>query len=216
MRRAASKLAGALLLAAVGLAWPAAAEAPDMAARLVAAALDRTKAAVVYDPTYFRIPYPMGDVPADKGVCTDEVIRSYRALGVDLQRLVHEDMARAFAKYPRRWGLARTDTNIDHRRVPNLRVFFSRHGVSLPVSSRAADYRAGDIVTWDLLGDAADFSSLADGRLPHIGILTDQRSADGARPLVVHNIGQGPRLEDILFRYKITGHYRYLPETAGR
>jgi uncharacterized protein YijF (DUF1287 family) len=175
---------------------PAAAVTADA---LAAAAIERTGHKVVYDPAYRSIGYPMGDVPAEIGVCTDEVIRAYRAVGVDLQQLVHEDMRVAFAAYPRQWGLSRPDPNIDHRRVPNLQVFFTRHGTSVPVSTRADDYRAGDIVTWDL-----------GGNVPHIGIVTSRRSADGARPMIVHNIGAGPKLEDMMFAYAITGHYRYL------
>ncbi|HYN86643.1 MAG TPA: DUF1287 domain-containing protein [Pyrinomonadaceae bacterium] len=172
--------------------------------RLVEAALERTKHQVRYDPTYFRIPYPGGDVPAEVGVCTDEVIRSYRRLGIDLQREVHEDMRSNFRLYPRNWGLKRPDTNIDHRRVPNLRVFFSRKGESLPVTARAADYRPGDIVTWDL-----------GGGLTHIGIVVGVRSGrDPERFQIVHNIGAGPKLEDVLFEWEITGHYRYTGRPA--
>lgn len=199
------------LSATLSVVAEARAEPTGLALRLSAAALERTKVSVTYDAAYVRIPYPLGDVPSDTGVCTDEVIRSYRALGIDLQQLVHEDMKRAFAKYPQEWGLRRPDRNIDHRRVPNLRVFFSRKGAALPISDKAADYAAGDLVTWDLTGDATDFSGGADGRLPHIGIVTEKRTPDGVRPLIVHNIGRGPQLEDILFSYRITGHYRYLP-----
>jgi uncharacterized protein YijF (DUF1287 family) len=136
------------------------------------------------------------------GVCTDVVIRSYRALGIDLQVLVHQDMAANFSAYPskRIWGLTRPDPNIDHRRVPNLQVFFKRHGQTLAVSDRAEAYKPGDVVTWMLPGN-----------LPHIGIVTDEIAPATKRPLVVHNIGQGPRLEDVLFAYPVTGHYRYLP-----
>ncbi len=144
------------------------------------------------------IGYPGGDVPPEIGVCTDVVIRAYRALGIDLQRRVHEDMRGAFDRYPQRWGLHRPDPNIDHRRVPNLRVFFRRHGMEFPVTDVASNYVAGDLVTW-IVGDS----------LPHIGIVVDRRSPDGKRPLVVHNIGAGPKLEDVLFAYPITGHYRY-------
>lgn len=169
--------------------------------KLVAAALERTRHRVTYTGAYRRIPYPRGDVPAATGVCTDVVIRAYRAaFGVDLQQRVHEDMQRSFATYPKVWGLTRPDPNIDHRRVPNLRVFFTRHGTTLPVSRRPGDYRPGDLVTWNV-----------NGRLPHIGIVTDRRSADGLRPMIVHNIGAGPQLEDMLFDYPITGRYRYLP-----
>lgn len=168
--------------------------------KLSAAAIERTRHAVRYDPKYVQIPYPGGDVPADTGVCTDEVIRSYRALGIDLQKEVHEDIAANFSAYPNhvRWMQSSPDTNIDHRRVPNLRVFFSRKGVSLPVSARAEDYRPGDLVTWDL-----------GGGVPHIGIVVDRKSAPDGRFMVLHNIGQGPRMEDVLFLWKITGHYRY-------
>lgn len=164
--------------------------------RLSAAAMERLSHRVVYDPAYLRIPYPMGDVPATQGVCTDEIVRAYRTLGIDLQRLVHEDMKANFALYPRRWGLPRPDTNIDHRRVPNLAVFFARKGKKLAVTQQGEDYRTGDIVTWMLPGN-----------LPHIGIATERRSADGKRPLIVHNIGRGPQLEDMLFSYPITGRF---------
>ena len=173
-------------------------------AGLVEAALERTKAIVKYDGRYYPIPYPNGDVPSDIGVCTDVVIRSYRAVGVDLQRLVHEDMTANFSAYPsqRIWGLRTTDTNIDHRRVPNLQRFFTRHGQSLVVSERSQDYLAGDIVTWMLPGN-----------LPHIGIVSDKQNPARDTLMVVHNIGAGPVLEDMLFDYPITGHYRYyLPE----
>jgi uncharacterized protein YijF (DUF1287 family) len=167
--------------------------------RLVEAAVERTSRVVRYDPTYFQISYPGGDVPAEVGVCTDEVIRSYRAVGVDLQREVHEDMAANFGAYPRKWGLKKTDTNIDHRRVPNLMVFFEREGAGLPVTREARDYRPGDVVTWDL-----------GGGLTHIGIVVNVPSeADESRMQIVHNIGAGPKMEDVLFNWKITGHYRY-------
>jgi len=165
---------------------------------LAAAATARTAIRVTYDGSYRRLEYPGGDVPAHLGVCTDVVIRSYRAVGIDLQKEVHQDMTRAFPAYPALWGLERPDSNIDHRRVPNLRVFFERHGVQLAASSDAADYLPGDIVTWVLSGN-----------LPHIGIVADARSRDGRRPLVVHNIGRGPVSDDSLFAFRITGHYRY-------
>jgi uncharacterized protein len=166
---------------------------------LVAAAVERTHRTVRYDPAYVRIPYPGGDVPADTGVCTDEVIRSYRAVSVDLQKEVHEDMERNFSAYPRkwRWLLGHTDPNIDQRRVPNLIVFFRRHGETLPITTLAGDYRPGDLVTWDL-----------GGGVPHIGIVVDRKGAD-QRYMIVHNIGRGPQMEDVLFNWKITGHFRY-------
>jgi uncharacterized protein YijF (DUF1287 family) len=167
---------------------------------LVVAAIERTNHRVRYVSEYVRIPYPGGDVPADTGVCTDEIIRSYRAVGVDLQKEVHEDMVKNFAAYPnqRRWLLAHPDSNIDHRRVPNLMVFFERKGAALPISNRAEDYAPGDLVTWDL------------GRnVPHIGIVVDQKARGSGRYMVEHNIGEGPKMEDVLFNWKITGHYRY-------
>lgn len=148
-----------------------------------------------------KLTYPGGDIPRDRGVCTDVVIRAYRdAFGIDLQKEVHEDMSAHFSLYPTRWGLARPDSSIDHRRVLNLRVYLKRHGAELPVSAAASDYRPGDLVTQEL-----------PGHLPHIAIVSDERSHDGARPLVIHNIGQGTRIEDTLFAYKITGHYRFAP-----
>jgi uncharacterized protein len=169
--------------------------------KLNAAAIERTHHTVRYEPAYVRIPYPGGDVPADTGVCTDEIIRIYRAVGIDLQKEVHEDMVQNFAAYPnqRRWGLAHTDTNIDHRRVPNLIVFFRRKGISLPITDRAEDFSSGDLVTWDL-----------GGGVPHIGIVVDALSPNSGRHLIVHNIGAGPKMEDVVFHWKITGHFRYL------
>ena len=170
--------------------------------KLVTAALERTQQQVRYDGRYLRIAYPNGDVPADIGVCTDVVIRNYRALGIDLQQLVHEDMRADFELYPskRIWGLTRPDSNIDHRRVPNLQTFFSRHGTPLAISRQGSAYQPGDLVTWMLPGN-----------LPHIGIVVNKRSDDGQRPLIVHNIGAGPVLADMLFDYNITGHYRFHP-----
>lgn len=172
----------------------------DQAAELVAAALERTQHQVTYNGAYFQIPYPNGDVPREYGVCTDVVIRSYRKLGIDLQQLIHEDMRDNFALYPARriWNQTRTDRNIDHRRVPNMQTFFTRHGTALPVTRAGRDYQPGDLVTWMLPGN-----------LPHIGIVVDQYSVDGERPLIVHNIGAGPKLEDVLFRYPVTGRYRF-------
>lgn len=165
--------------------------------RLVAAAIERTRHRVRYDGAYHSINYPGGDVPAHIGVCTDVVIRAYRGVGVDLQVLVHEDMKAAFRAYPRNWGLSRPDSNIDHRRVPNLQTFFRRAGAELPVSDEPAAYAPGDLVTW-----------MVSGNLPHIGIVTDRRAPSG-NPLIAHNIGRGPVLEDMLFEYPITGRYRF-------
>src|SRR6266550_3439420 len=174
--------------------------------KLVAAAEERTSHTVRYDSAYVRIPYPGGDVPADTGVCTDEIIRSYRAVGVDLQQQVHEDMVQNFTAYPnkRRWLLAHPDSNIDHRRVPNLMVFFQRKGESLPVTDHPQDYSPGDLVTWDL-----------GGNVPHIGIVVDQKARWTGRYMIVHNIGEGPKMEDVLFNWKITGHYRYFGPEAS-
>ena len=163
---------------------------------LVAAAIERTRHQVRYVSDYVRIAYPGGDVPADTGVCTDEIIRIYRSLGIDLQKEVHEDMVRNFELYPHKWQ-RRPDPNIDHRRVPNLMVFFTRKGASLPATFRPADYEPGDLVTWDL-----------GGGITHIGMVVDRKVRDG-RYLIVHNIGRGPQMEDVLFNWQIIGHYRY-------
>ena len=168
--------------------------------RALDAAIAQTKNRVRYDGSYRRIPYPGGDVPAEIGVCTDVIIRAFRAAGVDLQKLVHEDMRREFRAYPKLWGLPRPDPNIDHRRVPNLQTFFRRRGTELRRTDDPRDYAAGDVVTWMLPGN-----------LPHIGLVTARRTTDG-RPLIVHNIGNGPEIEDMLQRFPITGHFRYRGE----
>jgi uncharacterized protein YijF (DUF1287 family) len=165
---------------------------------LSSAALTLTNDRVVYDPSYFSIDYPNGDVPAGKGVCTDVVIRAYRKMGIDLQQKVHEDMKANFSIYPQNWKLTKPDKNIDHRRVPNLMTFFSRFGEELSISQNAADYKPGDIVCWNL-----------GGAITHIGVVVNKKSADGRRFLIVHNIGGGQVMEDVLFSYKIIGHYRY-------
>ncbi len=170
----------------------------DFYGKLSSAALELTKQAVVYDPGYFQINYPNGDVPSDKGVCTDVIIRAYRKLGIDLQKEVHEDMTSNFSKYPKSWKLTHTDKNIDHRRVPNLMVFFTRHGRVKPISKNTEDYSPGDIVCWNL-----------GGGITHIGLVVDKKSADQKRYLIVHNIGGGQVIADCLFEYKIIGHYRY-------
>ncbi len=151
-----------------------------------------------YDGSYRTLAYPLGDVPQETGVCTDVVIRALRQQGIDLQQLVHEDMARHFSAYPKKWGLKRTDRNIDHRRVPNLETWFARHGKSLSLTDPDS-FQPGDIVTWRLPGD-----------LPHIGIVSDRRAADGT-PLIIHNIGRGTQEENILNQYPRTAHYRYQP-----
>lgn len=166
--------------------------------RLADSTLMLTKQRVQYDPAYFRIDYPNGDVPSNKGVCTDVVIRAYRKLGIDLQQEVHVDMAANFEEYPKNWGLSKPDKNIDHRRVPNLMRFFARHGTVKGTSTNPDDYQPGDIVCWNL-----------GGGVTHIGIVVKGKSGDGKRHLIVHNIGAGQVLADCLFSYKIIGHYRY-------
>ncbi|KAB8044300.1 DUF1287 domain-containing protein [Janthinobacterium aquaticum] len=168
---------------------------------LVAAARSQVGVTLSYDPRYERLTYPGGDVPPERGVCTDVVVRAYRKLGADLQVLVHEDMKKSWAVYQKngRWQMKAPDRNIDHRRVPNLATFFGRHGSSLPPSKAPHDYRPGDIVTW-----------LLPGNLTHIGIVSDKQTSSGV-PLIIHNIGAGTREEDILFGYAVTGHYRWQP-----
>lgn len=161
-------------------------------------AMELTEKKVIYDPSYFSIEYPNGDIPEGKGVCTDVIIRAYRKIGVDLQKLVHDDMKANFDKYPKNWGLRATDKNIDHRRVPNLMTFFKRMGAQLPITTNSNDYKPGNIVAWSLSGG-----------MTHIGIVVDKKSQDGKRPLIVHNIGAGQVIEDCLFDFKIIGHYDY-------
>ncbi|MEX1347721.1 MAG: DUF1287 domain-containing protein [Desulfobacterales bacterium] len=173
-------------------------EPTDFSKNLSQAAIERTQHTVRYDERYRKISYPNGDVPDYIGVCTDVVIRSYRKLGIDLQKDIHEDMRHHFDKYPKLWGLSKPDPNIDHRRVPNMQTLFKRKGVLLPITKNPNDYVAGDIVTWMLAGN-----------LPHIGIVIGSRSEDNRKPLIVHNVGSGVVAEDILFDYQITGHYRY-------
>lgn len=172
---------------------------------LVAAARSQVGVTLRYDPRYERLAYPGGDVPLERGVCTDVVVRAYRQLGQDLQLLVHEDMRKAWDVYQRqgRWQMKGPDRNIDHRRVPNLGTYFARHGTSLSPSKEAGAYRAGDIVTWRLQGN-----------LTHIGIVSDRQSWNGV-PLIIHNIGAGAREENILFSYAITGHYRWQPRRVA-
>ena len=171
----------------------------DFYNRLADSAMTLTKQHVIYDPSYFSLDYPNGDVPADRGVCTDVVIRAYRKLNIDLQKEVHEDMKSNFSKYPNKWGLTRTDKNIDHRRVPNLMTYFSRHGVVKAGTNNPKDYNPGDIVCWKLSSG-----------LTHIGIVVNKKSQDGKRYLIVHNIGAGQVVEDCLFSFdKIIGHYSF-------
>lgn len=166
---------------------------------ILESAREQTSVTTGYTQAYFNLPYPSGDVPAETGACVDVVIRAFRKAGVDLQKEVHEDMAANFSVYPRKWGQTKTDTNIDHRRVPNLQTFFSRKGKSLPITSNNKDYQPGDVVAWDLNGKG----------MTHIGIVSNYWNQLSDRYLIVHNIGGGAHAEDKLFSWKITGHYRY-------
>lgn len=172
----------------------------SFAEKLSNAAIQIIDKDVVYTPDYVKLKYPNGDVPAKTGVCTDVIIRAYRKLNIDLQKEVHEDMAANFTKYPnlKKWGMKTTDKNIDHRRVPNLEVFFGRKGKALSITQNANDYKTGEIVTW-----------MINDKLPHIGIITHLKSKDGKRNLIVHNLGGGQVLEDCLFSYTIVGHFKY-------
>ena len=187
-----------------GLAfWPSSSSADTPSVepwtdKLVKAAESQIGVTLTYDAGYRKITYPGGDVPREIGVCTDVIVRAYRdGLGIDLQKLVHEDMKKAFSAYPKLWGLTSTDRNIDHRRVPNLATYWRRHGASLPVTDNPADWRPGDI-----------FTQMVGGRLPHTGIVSDRKDTTGV-PLVLHNIGGGTREEDALFDHKLTGHFRW-------
>jgi uncharacterized protein YijF (DUF1287 family) len=187
-----------LLILFVALAPSFAIAQLDFSKKLSDAALALTLQKVKYDPQYFSISYPNGDVPADKGVCTDVIIRAYRKVGIDLQKEVHEDMKANFNLYPKNWGLKTTDKNIDHRRVPNLMKYFSRFGTVKKMSKNADDYKPGDIVAWNL-----------GGAITHIGIVVDKKSPDGKRHMIVHNIGSGQVMEDVLFSYTVIGHYSF-------
>lgn len=197
---------GGLLVPSLPLLRPAVAESAwqtpqPWAEKLISAAESQIGVTLIYDPAYTGLDFPNGDVPRERGVCTDVIIRAYRdAFGFDLQQAVNADMKAHFSRYPEIWGLKRPDRNIDHRRVPNLRTFFEGQNASLPISDRAGDYVPGDLV-----------SQMLPGNLPHIAIVTHRRSADGERPLLVHNIGAGTRLEDRLFDFKTTGRYRFRP-----
>ena len=173
-------------------------ELPKHVAKLIDSVFKQVEITRSYDPAYVNLKYPGGDVPLNTGVCADVVIRAFRAQGLDLQKLVHDDMQQNFSIYPKKWGLKRTDTNIDHRRVPNLMKFFERQGKALPTTQNPDDYQAGDIVAWDL-GTGQN----------HIGIVLHFKTDDGARPLMGHNVGEGTSIEDVLFAWPIVGHYRY-------
>jgi uncharacterized protein YijF (DUF1287 family) len=175
-----------------------AANASAQLRQLVEAAVEQSKVTTGYDPSWARIDYPNGDVPQDTGVCSDVVIRAFRRAGIDLQQEVHEDMTHAWSEYPRRWGASGTDTNIDHRRVLNLMTYFDRQAKSLPLTDARAVYLPGDVIAWQL----------SEG-VEHIGIMTNLWSEPDKHCLVVHNIGAGARIEDVLLAWKIIGHYRY-------
>ena len=166
------------------------------------AAIELTNKSVIYNGDYYSIPYPNGDVPDGIGVCTDVIIRTFRSVGLDLQKEVHEDMEVNFELYPKIWGLSKPDSNIDHRRVPNLMTYFKRQGAEIPITDKGKDYLPGDVVSWSL-----------GGGLTHIGVLVNKKSNDNKRFMIVHNIGGGQVLEDCLFNYTITGHYRFLKKT---
>ncbi|MDO8945312.1 MAG: DUF1287 domain-containing protein [Desulfobacterales bacterium] len=185
------------LLLAMLLCLPARGLAAGDARDLVASARAQIGVTKTYDPAYVALKYPAGDVPPETGVCSDVVVRAFRKLGLDLQKLVHEDMRANFAKYPQKWGLKKPDPNIDHRRVPNLMKYFERQGAALAASKKPADYRAGDVVAWNL-----------GGGITHIGIVSDAKATDGT-PLIIHNIGRGAQEENLLFKYEIIGHYRW-------
>ena len=185
-----------LTLAAV---LPLRADLPEAAQKLVTAARSQIGVTTLYDGAYVKLAYPGGDVPAERGVCTDVLVRAFRTKGLDLQKLVHEDMAGAFAKYPQKWGLKSPDANIDHRRVPNLMRFFERAGKKIAVTKNPADYQPGDIV-----------SCIIPGNLAHIMLVCDTPSPDDPKRFqIIHNIGAGARMEDRLFDFEITGHFRY-------
>jgi hypothetical protein len=192
-------IVASIALTSMPVAFCGSALALGFAGDLVKAARELTQHQETYDGSYRRIAYPMGDVPDDRGVCTDVVIRAYRQLHVDLQVRVHEDMVRNFSAYPKLWKMPRPDRNIDHRRVPNLQTFLKRQGAALPVTQIPQHYLAGDLVTWMLPGN-----------LPHIGVVSDRLVVGTRRPKIIHNIGAGPVEDDTLFAFPITGHYRYL------
>jgi uncharacterized protein len=167
--------------------------------KVLESAVEQTKITKTYDPAYVVLSYPNGDVPMEKGVCTDVIIRSFRKAGVDLQKEVHEDMSKNFAVYPKKWGLQKADSNIDHRRVPNLQTYFTRQRKSLPITDKSDNYKPGDVVAWDLDGKG----------LTHIGVVSNLWDETSKRYLIIHNIGNGTQAEDCLFNWKVIGHYRY-------
>lgn len=177
----------------------------DDGLKAVTAARAQIGVTTIYDPAYSRLAYPLGDVPKERGVCSDVIIRAYRTAGVDLQLLVHQDMQANFFRYPKLWSLKKADSNIDHRRVPNLEVFFNRQGKALADLRTADNFKPGDIVSWRL-----------DNGLAHIGIVSNKKTLLAARPMIIHNIGQGTQEEDVLFAWRIVGHYRWFSTARAR
>lgn len=178
---------------------PLAENAPREILFMVESARRQTEITKIYDQAYVVLDYPNGDVSEERGACTDVVIRALRAAGVDLQKEVHEDISGNFPLYPQKWGLRKPDKNIDHRRVPNLQMFFARRGKDIATTGDSADYKPGDIVTWDLNGKG----------MTHIGVVSNLWNEQTKRFLVIHNIGRGAEAQDVLFDWQITGHYRY-------
>jgi uncharacterized protein YijF (DUF1287 family) len=177
--------------------------ASDKVPRLLEVGYAQVGVTRYYDPAYVRLAFPGGDVDSERGVCSDVIVRAFRAVDVDLQQEVNRDMRANFAAYPKIWGLRKPDSNIDHRRVPNLETWFRRQGKALRPGLDAKNYTAGDVVSWRL-----------ETGQPHIGLVTDRRSRDGRRPLILHNIGDGARVEDVLFQWRPIGHFRYFPAPA--
>lgn len=171
----------------------------DEIKKVLESAIEQTTLTKTYDPAYVVLPYPNGDVPIEKGVCTDVVIRAFRKAGVDLQKEVHEDMKVNFSVYPKKWGLKAADSNIDHRRVPNLQTYFTRKGKSLQITDKADNYKPGDVVAWDLDGKG----------MTHIGLVSNIWNDTSKRYLIIHNIGSGAQAEDRLLDWKVIGHFRY-------
>jgi uncharacterized protein len=166
--------------------------------QIVDAAKAQAQLTRYYDPAYVKIGYPDGDVRPERGVCADVVVRAFRQVGLDLQKEIHEDMRRNFSKYPNLWGLSKPDSNIDHRRVPNLMTYFARKGKSVAITDRASDYLSGDVVAWRF-----------DNGLYHVGMVSDLLDQSSMAPKMVHNVGAGVQIEDVLFTWKIIGHYRF-------
>jgi uncharacterized protein len=197
-QRSSQRRAVAVVEPPSSVARPLPTNASPQLKQLIEAAIEQSKVTTGYDPSWVRIDYPNGDVASDTGVCSDVIVRAFRKAGIDLQKEIHEDMTRAWSEYPRKWGTRGTDTSIDHRRVLNLTTWFNRQGKSLPITSDRADYLPGDVVAWEL----------SDG-VEHIGILTNLSSEPDKHYLIVHNIGAGARVEDVLLAWEIIGHYRY-------